>query len=376
MMTRKKNRFKKLKKYIPYILTGVITLALVSIGSIDKKDASASLNIDAFAGNNYKVSIDQVSGLYVVADLSDALSLASAPDVANNYMVATSLYDSGQSSMGKLEKPPITNITFSRGVVEYVVSEGENMDTIASKFGVSTDQIRWSNGKKNTDVAVGDTLYIPSVSGIVYTVKSGDTVESIVEKYGSTSAEIIALNDLEVSGISEGMRILLKDGSLPEKERPEYVAPVQRTTTYTYTYLGNSYSRQNLRIIATGFFADSPGNPGVRGNCTWYAWYWRATDPRSLGALGREGRNANTWNYNYSYRGVGNTPVVGAVFQTPYGGRGYGHVDVVTALNPDGSIEIEEMNYAGYAVVNAATIPADQVGSFNYIYQITNLLPK
>lgn len=368
-MTRKKSKFKKFKKLIPYILTGAITLVLVFVGSIDKKNASASLSMDAFAGNGYKVSTDQLSGLYIVADISDALSLASAPDVANNYMIATSLYNSGQSTVGKLEKPPIPNITTSRGVVEYHVGEGENMDTIARKFGVSTDQIRWSNGKKNTDVAVGDTLYIPSVSGIVYTVKSGDTIESIVEKYGSTSAEIIALNDLEVSGIAEGMRILLKDGSLPEKERPEYVPPVTTTrTTYAYTYLGNTYSRQNPRILRTGFYVASPGNPGVRGNCTWYAWYWRSTDPRSLGALGPEGRNARTWNYNYSYRGVGNTPVVGAVFQTPYGGYGYGHVGVVTAINPDGSIEIEEMNYYGYSVVNAATIPADLVGSFNYIY--------
>ncbi len=368
MMKKKKTNFKKLKKYIPYFLTGVITLALVSIGSIDKGNTSTSLSIDAFAGNNYKVSIDQVSGLYAVANLSDALGLASAPDVANNYMVATALYDSGQSSItGRLEKPPITNIVTSRGVVEYVVADGENMDTIAAKFGVSTDQIRWSNGKKTKDVTVGEVLYIPSTSGIVYTVKSGDTIESIVSKYGSTAAEIIALNDLEVSGLSEGMRILVKGGSLPETERPEYVPPAPRVT-YTYTYAGSSYSRQNIRIIATGFYVYSPDNPGVRGNCTWYAWYWRATDPRSLGKLGREGRNANTWHYNYAYRGVGKTPRVGAVFQSVYGGYGYGHVGVVTAINADGSIEIEEMNYAGYSVVNAATIPADQVGNFNYIY--------
>ncbi len=369
MMTKKKKfSFKKFKKYIPYIATGIITIALVSVGSIDKKDASASLNIDAFAKNDYKISVDQVTGLYVVADVSEALGLASAPDVANNYMVATSLYDSGQSSIGKLEKPPITNIQSSRGVVEHVVQEGESMDSIAGKFGISTDQIRWSNGKKNTDIAVGDVLYIPSASGIVYTVKSGDTIESIVGKYGSTAAEIIALNDLEISGISEGMKILLKGGSLPETERPEYVPPTPVYRNYSYTYSGSSSTRQNIRIIATGFYANSPGNPGVRGNCTWYAWYWRSTDPRSLGALNGEGRNARTWHINYAYRGVGNTPVVGAVFQTSYGGYGYGHVGVVTAINPDGSIEIEEMNYAGYAVINAATIPADQVGRFNYIY--------
>ena len=375
MMKKKKHDFKRLKAWMPYVLTGIVTIGLVAFGSIDKQKAGASLSLEAFAKNDYKVSVDQLSGLYMVADLSDALGLASASDVASNYMIANSLYESGQSSIsGKIEKPTTTNIVISHGVQDYTVKEGESMESIARKFGLTTDQIRWSNGKKTTDVAVGEHLYIPSVSGIVYTVKSGDTVDSIASKLGASASEIIALNDLEISGISEGMRIVVRGGVLPEKERPEYVPP--RRTVYTYTYLGNTSTRQNLRIIATGFYANSPGNPGVRGNCTWYAWYWRATDPRSLGALGREGRNARTWHINYAYRGVGRTPRVGAVFQTTAGGRGYGHVGVVTAINPDGSIEIQEMNYAGYAVVSAATIPAEYVGNYNYIYQITNLLQE
>ncbi len=368
-MTKKKNKFdfRKFKKLLPYILTGVITLAVVAIGSISKYTSGVSLSLDVFAEEDYKISVDQLSGLYTVASVSDALGLASASNVASNYIVASSMYANGQASTSKPEKPPITNITTSRGVVEYVVQDGDSMEAIAAKYGVTVDQIRWSNGKKTADISVGEVLYIPSKPGIVYTVKSGETIESIVSKYGSTVAEVIALNDLEISGISEGMRILLSGGNLPETERPEYVAPVT-TYTYTYTYLGASSSRQNITVVAAGFFADSPGNPGVRGYCTWYAWYWRATSPLSLGALGPEGRNANTWNYNYAYRGVGNTPVVGAVFQTPYGGGGYGHVGVVIGINEDGSILVQEMNYAGWSVVTQATIPASYVGNFNYIY--------
>ena len=147
------------------------------------------------------------------------------------------------------------------------------------------------------------------------------------------------------------------------------MAPTPVVRTYTYSYSGNTYGRSNLRIVAYNFYSATPaGNPGARGNCTWFAWYWRATDPRSLGALNNNGRNARTWHINYAYRGVGRTPVVGAVFQTPYGGGGYGHVGVVTGINEDGSIEIREMNYLGYGIVNDATITADQVGNFNYIY--------
>ena len=376
-MMKKKNKIdlRKFRKILPYILTGAITLAVVAVGYINKYTSGVSLSLDAFAEENYKISVDQLSGLYTVASVSDALNLASASNVASNYVIASSMYAVGQISPNKPEKPPITNIVTSRGVVEYVVQEGESMEAIAAKYGVSTDQIRWSNGKKTTAVSAGDVLYVPSKPGIVYTVKSGDTIEGIVGKYGSTVAEVIAFNDLEASGITEGMRILISGGSLPETERPEYVAPVP-TYNYTYTYLGSSSSRQNITTIATNFYVPdgnylppSEHNPGYRGNCTWYAWYWRATDPRSLGKLaGGATGNAGYWNISFAYRGVGNTPAVGAVFQTPYGGGGYGHVGVVIALNGDGSIVIQEMNYAGWSVVTEATIPASHVGNFNYIH--------
>ncbi len=372
-MSAKKRKidFKGIKRVLPYILTSVITLLLVFVGSINKQNAGQALSMDAFAENNYKVSVDQLSELYTVADLSDMMGFASAADVASNYVVVTSMYKAGQTSTGKLEKPNITNLPISRGVIEYVVSANETMDAIAVKYGVSTDDIRWSNGKKTTDVYEGEVLYVPSKPGIVYTVGSGETAASIAEKYGSSAAEIIALNDLEVSGIVEGMRIFIKGGTLPEEERPEYVAPVQ-TYYYTYTYLGSSSQRQDINVISYGFYDPNypyPNpNPGVPGWCTWYAWWWRATSPLSLGMLGHEGRNAGTWNYDYSYRGVGNTPVVGAVFQSVYGGGGYGHVGVVVGINGDGSIVVREMNYSGLYTVTESTIPASYVGNFNYIY--------
>lgn len=371
-MKKKKSKLnlKRLKTVLPYFVAGVVTLAIVAVGSIDKNNSS-SLSLSTFAANDYQISVDQLSELYVVADLSDAMSLASASDVANNYVVTTTLYEAGQTGSGRLEKPNLTDVEGREWIIPYTVGEGETMATIAAKYGVTTDQIRWSNGLKSTDVAVGTLLYVPKQAGIVYTVKSGDTVDSIATKYGSNAEELTIFNDLDVVGLNVGSKIFIKNGALPVKERPEYVPPVVRTT-YTYTYLGNTSGRKNLHIIAYNFYdanyAYPNPNPGVRGNCTWYAWYWRATSPLSLGALNHNGRHARSWASDYAYRGVGRTPRVGAVFQTSYGGGGYGHVGVVVGINDDGSIVVREMNYAGYAVVSEAIIPASQVGNFNYIY--------
>ena len=359
-MTRKKNRIhlKDLSNILPYILVGFVTLVLVLIGSIDKQNRDINLSLDSFAANDYKVSVDQLSELYVVADLSDALSLASAQDVASNYVITNTMYNAGITLAGKPEKPSITTVTGSRGVIEYTVAEGESMEQIASKYGVTTDQIRWSNNRKNTDVSAGDVLYIPSKPGIVYTVKSDDTIESIVEKYGSTSEEIIALNDLELSGIAEGNRILIKDGSLPETERPEYVPPVIVRPVYTYSYLGSTSERQNIEVV--GYFYDL-GGPYGRGQCTQWAWYMRQDLPASLG-------NANTWGIRAAAIGylVDHNPAPGAVFQS--NGGWYGHVGYMESVNPDGSIVATEMNYGIPYRVIRSTIPASSAAYLNYIH--------
>ena len=326
------------------------------MGSINKNDSSVGLNLTYLAKNNYEISVDQLSEMYVVADLSNTLGLASAPDLALDYVMTTSLYDAGQTATGKLEKPSITNIVVSRGVIEHVVAEGETMESIATKYGVSTDQIRWSNNLKTTDIAPGNVLLIPSVPGIVYTVKAGETVESIAAKYGSTAAEIVALNDLEVSGVNEGARIVIKNGSLPETERPEYVAPRPVTTTtyrfYTYTYLGDTSNR----VAAT-----CNRSLGA-GQCTTWGWIKR---PDLAGIMKT---HAKFWDDVARANNilVNHTPSAGAIFQTDSGG--YGHVGYVESVNADGSINVSERNYTGCYGVLYSTIPASDVGKFNYIH--------
>ena len=358
MKKKRKIDIRRLRTILPYFIAGIVTLLLVFVGSIEKQNSNINLSLNTFAENGYKVSVDQLSALYVVADLSDVLGLASASDVASNYVVVTSMRDAGQTSLSKLEKPNITNIAVSRGVIKYTVQEGDTMESIASRYKITTDQIRWSNDKKDTDISVGDLLYLPSVGGIVYMVQSDDSIDDIVSRYGSSEAEIIALNDLEVSGISEGIRILIKGGELPEEERPEYVPPVQ-TTTYYYTYLGDTSMRQNIEVI--GWFYDL-GGPYGRGQCTQWAWYNRQDLPSNLG-------NASSWGVRAAAAGylVDHNPAPGAVFQSSAGW--YGHVGYVEAVNPDGSIVATEMNY-NYQPFRAirSIIPASAAASLWYIH--------
>lgn len=365
---KKKLNIKKAIPTLSYILAGAVILAVVFFGTMDKTNTNSTLSLNAVSPEKSKISVDQISELYVVADLSNALNLASAEDVAYNYVTTTTIYNIGQSSAdgstGGIDKPSIIDTSkFSTGVMTYTVQEGDTMDSIAAKFGLTTDQIRWSNKlKKVTDISAGDTLYLTkNISGIVYTVKEDDTLESIASTYGSTVEMIKHMNDLENSELSEGMRIAIEGGTLPEKERPEYVAPVvYQPVTYSYTTYGGSGSRLTMEVIMTNFGAYGGY---VWGQCTSYAWYMRQDLPRNLG-------NASSWAYNAAAAGfpVDHNPQPGDIFQT--GAGWYGHVGYVEAVNPDGTIVISEANYNYYAGrITRSLVSASTAASFNYIHR-------
>ncbi len=386
-MTRRKHEIGRFfSKYWAYLLSFAVIVAVAYFGSRGKEPISDdSTNIHVIFSNNYTVTADQVSEFYVVSEIANAMQFVSSNEITNNYISVALLQETNQTIddiSGKISKPTIVDVShISRGVKSYTVQPGETLDQIASHFGVSTDQIRWSNGMASKNISEGQSIYIPTVSGIAVTVKDDDTVESLADHYGAKAADIISYNDLETNqNLKAGLVILIPNGVMPETERPEYVAPVvatpQAPQTYTYTYqnysyIGSSGDRENLRIVQRFSYAESVGDPGNRntpGQCTWYAWYYRkhyTSSPLPATVLG----NANAWAYSLSRMGfaVNNTPSVGAVFQTTSGY--YGHVGVVTSVNKDGSITVREMNYSGMAfTVTESNIPKQYVGMYNYIH--------
>lgn len=351
-------------RFLPYFLSAVLIFAVAKIGTDSKNSTSAtSINMNTMAANNYSISADQLSELYVVASISSSLDLASVDTVSGNYVAASVLKEVAQTNTDKIEKPGFVSMAVSRGVETYIVSEGDSMASIASRYGVTTDQIRWSNGLKTTDVTVGTSLKIPKTAGIVYTVKNGDTADTLASRYGSDRDRIIAYNDLESTGLTDGMQIVLPNGTLPLTERPEYV-PV-----YSYNYYGDTSERQGMRVVYENVVRSNT-NKMTWGQCTYYSWWWREASPYSLGPLPASlTGDAKYWAYNASALGmrVDNTPEAGAVFQTPSGI--FGHVGVVLQVNDDGSILVREMNY-GYRsnVITESTIPAASAARLNYIH--------
>ena len=118
------------------------------------------------------------------------------------------------------------------------VASGDTLSSIAKKYNVSIDSIRWANTSKitgdDTLLHPGDELSIPPVSGVVHKVKSGDTVYSIAKKYAVSAQNIVnfpfnTFADDETFALAIGSQLVVPDGVVPQ-EQPTYVAQVQPVT--------------------------------------------------------------------------------------------------------------------------------------------------
>ena len=351
-MIAKSKKSKKFVRALPYVFAFVGILALAFWGSLDKSFRdSDDMNMQSIASVGYTVSADQISEFYIVSELANSMNLPTAEAVNVNYNSLSQLSELGQVTAERIEKNPIVDVShISRGVINHTVAAGETLASIAQAYGVTEQQIRWSNNMKNSTLGVGQTILVPSTPGIVYRVKDGDTIESLASRYKSTTEGIITFNDLENSSLVVGSTIILPSGELPETERPEYV---RRTTSSAYVATRRTYWTSS--------------NPMPYGWCTYYAWGQRSQMGGAYVLPGGLG-NANTWDNVLSGSYVINrTPAAGAVFQTDVGY--YGHVGIVDSVNADGTITISDMNgIAGWGRVGTKTIDQGEWSRYKYIH--------
>src|SRR5690606_1286761 len=153
-------------------------------------------------------------------------NLPIASNVANlsQSLTAESVLSENESNI--VSKPQIVEASAdSRTVREYVAKAGDTVQNVARIYGLSPETVKWANNLNSDAIEEGRALKILPVNGVLYTASSSDTIDSVVEKYGANRAQLIAFNDLEIGGLTEGMQIIIPDGQLPETERPGYVAP-------------------------------------------------------------------------------------------------------------------------------------------------------
>ncbi len=152
----------------------------------------------------------------ILANSYPGTSTGNLEDITSPSEIVTSLDDPAAYGIQTMisEKP-------RDQVISYSVTAGDTLSTVAEKFGVSIDTIKWSNDLKKDSLSIGQELKIPPVSGIVHKVKEGETVQSIAKKYKTESQKIVNFPfndfaDLDTFALNVGQTLIVPDGVQPE----------------------------------------------------------------------------------------------------------------------------------------------------------------
>lgn len=157
---------------------------------------------------------------------------------------------------------------FRDSIIEYEVRTGDTVSTIAEKFGISVDTIRWQNDLASRDsIKVGQILEILPITGISHRVQKGDTVYSIAKRYDIDAQAIVnypfnVFSNDETFELAIGQTIMVPEGVKPQQVQWAPVARVRQSTPDAGT------------VVASGNFVWP-----AQGRLTQYfAWYHKALD--------------------------------------------------------------------------------------------------
>ncbi len=184
----------QLKNFAKLLLIGAVLFVVSSL-------VSGQVVKCASAKNNNICQGDAVNGMFAQADrqakpespgyilVDSACVKAAVPPVAVTPRVLGAIvgdaagYESGDESQ--------------KAIVEYEVEPDDTLSSLAEKFDISADTIRWANDlAKGAAIKPGQKLIISPITGTVHYVVSGDTMAQISQKYQAKSEDIIAFNEL------------------------------------------------------------------------------------------------------------------------------------------------------------------------------------
>lgn len=122
----------------------------------------------------------------------------------------------------KVETDPVTSIkpkadlsnqSGQSGIKEHIVSSGETLFSIASRYGLTVDELKRINDF-SSDVSIKSGLILklesPSNQRTLHDVNPTDTFYSIARKYGLSVKELMSLNNRQSFDLKPGEKLIVK----------------------------------------------------------------------------------------------------------------------------------------------------------------------
>lgn len=174
------------------------------------------------SANNLKTNTLSVGQKLVIP------SISVSPEVSDTYIVQKgdslwSIANKFNMTVSKLKNlNNLTNNLLSIGQVLkikdssnngktiYTVQKGDSLWVIANKYGITTEELKSYNNLTSNLLSIGQVLKIPqgkTSTENIYTVKKGDSLWTIANRYNTTVEKIKVLNNLTSNLLSIGQQL-------------------------------------------------------------------------------------------------------------------------------------------------------------------------
>lgn len=157
---------------------------------------------------------EEEENIYIVKKGDTLYSIAMANNTTVDELKKANNLTSNILSTGQLLKIPSALLPEST----YTVKKGDSLYSIANKYNTTVDELKRINNLTSNILSIGQVLKLPSDKAsnveneentISYTVQKGDSLYSIARKYDTTIDRIKDLNNLTTNLLSIGQVLLI-----------------------------------------------------------------------------------------------------------------------------------------------------------------------
>ena len=149
---------------------------------------------------------------YTVVKGDSLYSIAKKYNISVDIIKDINNLENNNLSIGQIIKIPTSTTSSDIKYNNYTVVKGDSLYSIAKKYNTSVNEIKSLNNLTSNNLAIGQVLKIPSISGsstdeenyFLYTVKAGDSLYKIAMLYQTSINAISSFNNLTSNNLSIG----------------------------------------------------------------------------------------------------------------------------------------------------------------------------